>query len=170
MVFLILLDHTKIWLSIVTALTFSYFRDLHVVYTILGAITTTLIAKTLKRVIRQPRPSETPTKTKNSNYGMPSTHSSCIMFFASYISLHIFANHLDLPAVLLLLLILLTTALSVVWSRVELGHHTKAQVIAGMLLGCFWGWSWDAGWRIWWSPWLASRDLHEGLNGESLLI
>jgi len=165
---LVLLDHTKTWLAVVTALTFSYFRDFHVLYTILGAIIITIIAKTLKLIIRQPRPSTAPATAKPlvPNYGMPSTHSSSIMYFATYISLHLFAKQLDPSSIFLLLLILGMTSLSVVWSRVELGHHTYSQVIAGMILGCVYALAWDAWWRLYWWPWLVGMGI-EGKIGWS---
>ncbi|CAG8454588.1 4041_t:CDS:2 [Ambispora gerdemannii] len=159
MVFLVVLDHTKIWLSIATALSLNYLRDFHVIYTILGALITTIIAKILKLIIRQPRPNRSLPPTTNgslnssdnkddknplvklNHYGMPSTHSSSIMFFATYIALHLFAKNLDFSATLTILVILVMTALSVVWSRVELGHHTREQVLAGMTdLGGKLGW------------------------------
>jgi dolichyldiphosphatase len=95
---------------------------------------------------------------------MPSTHSSSISFFGVYLSLCIarlkphprFLPHLlsrrgdsndfSLPIRALLTAAVLYGAVSVMWSRVRLGHHTPAQVIGGASVGgslaciCFWVW------------------------------
>lgn len=107
------------------------------------------IAKILKRFIRQPRPELSHKKT----YGMPSTHSSSISFFGVYLSLCIaflkphprFLPHLlsrtedsqDLSPLARLVLTssVLYGTVSVMWSRVRLTYHTRAQVIAGAAVG-----------------------------------
>ena len=119
-----------------------------------------LIAKVLKRFIRQPRPELSVKKT----YGMPSTHSSSIAFFGVYLSLCIARlkpHPRFLPNLLsrrgdsedfaplvrgILTAGVLYGAISVMWSRVRLTYHTSAQVVAGASVGgiialaCFWLW------------------------------
>lgn len=94
------------------------------------AIFTTLVAKVLKRIIKQPRPDST---TRKTTYGMPSSHSSAISYFAVYLQCVVSTrahSALTIGAVCLLVF-----SLAVIWSRVQLGHHTQGQVIAGTLLG-----------------------------------
>lgn len=100
------------------------------VYFTMCAIFTTLVAKVLKRLIKQPRPDST---TRKTTYGMPSSHSTAISYFAMYLQCVVFnQDSLLLTAGSVLLFIF---SLAVIWSRVQLGHHTQAQVIAGTCLG-----------------------------------
>jgi len=77
------------------------------------------------------------------------------MYFAVYISLYLASSTPTLTVPLTLFItILLIAALSVVWSRVELGHHTRGQVIAGTIFGCLCARQWHS---LWWEyalPWL----------------
>jgi len=177
MLLLTLLDHTRTWMAIVASLVFGYFGDVKVVYTVAGAIVTTIIAKTLKVIIRQPRPDSIPSpptspekRREKVTYGMPSTHSSSIIFFATYITLQLFSSSLPQLAILFLSAAVIVTALSVVWSRVELGHHTRGQVIAGMVLGLLCGLGWDAWWWRWWKPWLVGMKLDGRFGWKELEI
>ncbi|SCV70605.1 BQ2448_3367 [Microbotryum intermedium] len=128
-----------------------------------------LTAKILKRFIRQPRPDRA--LRYETTYGMPSTHSSSIAYFGTYLTLaslslpfhsrisslvplypHIIKfdsgkvvsgeNLIRLSLASLFVL----SASSVCWSRIRLGHHTKAQVIVGASLGacvaCAWFMLW----------------------------
>ncbi|KAI8970022.1 hypothetical protein BDF20DRAFT_838425 [Mycotypha africana] len=128
-----------------------YSRSLHVVYFTICAILATVVAKILKSIIRQPRPipkllkhngKVIKAKVKKS-YGMPSSHSTAISFFAAYIHcLIIYELHRNKTATLssraseyCALTLFHCFACGVIWSRVRLEHHTRAQVIAGTLLG-----------------------------------
>ncbi|CAG8549479.1 10549_t:CDS:2 [Paraglomus occultum] len=129
------LDKINLWLSILATCALAYFRDAHVSFAILGAVTTSIIVRILKRIIRQPRP-KTALKPRTT-YGMPSTHSASTMYFAVYTSLYLASSVPTLTVFrTLFITILLGVALFIVWSRVELGHHTGAQVIAGTIAGC----------------------------------
>ena len=115
-------------------------------------------AKLMKLLLQQPRPVGATKFDKT--YGMPSTHSCSIAFFAVYLSLCLLLLPLHPRLVSLfakfasnnptttllderkiqairvgLATILVTTAGAVCWSRVKLGHHTSAQVLAGIALG-----------------------------------
>ncbi|CAG8630101.1 1262_t:CDS:1 [Cetraspora pellucida] len=118
----------------------------------------------MKRTIRQPRP--TNSKQQKTSFGMPSSHSTTIIYFAtfislqlhtislheffSFISIHITQTFINTLIKLTLSSIVSLTALSVVWSRVALGYHTRNQVIVGMVLGFWLGIIWD---RWWWRYW-----------------
>ncbi|CAG8587981.1 313_t:CDS:1, partial [Cetraspora pellucida] len=118
----------------------------------------------MKRTIRQPRP--TNSKQQKKSFGMPSSHSTVIIYFATFISLQlhtislheffsfisIYTTQTSINTLIKLTLssIVSLTALSVVWSRVALGYHTRNQVIVGMVLGFCLGIIWD---RWWWSYW-----------------
>ncbi|KAB5590613.1 hypothetical protein CTheo_5956 [Ceratobasidium theobromae] len=114
-------------------------RAAGIAYFGLGVIVVCLLAKKLKRVIRQPRP----VGTNKVTYGMPSTHSAAITFYAVYIILA--ANLLPIhpawhfpssPYVRVIpSVISLPWAIGVSLSRVGLHHHTMSQVGAGCLLG-----------------------------------
>lgn len=126
-------------------------------------------AKILKKFIKQPRP--VGARKYEKTYGMPSTHSSSISFFGTYLSLsslllplhprvtsllpfydtvfaplgpgaveasfwRSFLSHWgERMTRIALAVFFLAGAGSVCWSRVRLGHHTRAQVIAGISLG-----------------------------------
>ncbi|KAJ3103864.1 hypothetical protein HDU97_009783 [Phlyctochytrium planicorne] len=139
------------------ALSILYTRSFTSVYCASGAVVCTLIAKVLKRVIKQSRP-----KTKHralnvsiakkyviskvvseeKQYGMPSSHSAAITFFSSFISGLIYESNLASPIKILSTIIVNIIAFTVGWSRIFMGHHTWAQVLAGVALGSSFGLTW----------------------------
>ncbi|CAH1763210.1 5710_t:CDS:2 [Entrophospora sp. SA101] len=127
-IFLHFLDKTRTWLAILAGIVLGYFRDFHTIYTIAGGTFVTIITNILKLIFRQPRPYKDKYGTKTSlitskeklDYGMPSSHSSITIFFATFITLQL----------------------------VIIGHHTKSQVIVGMLLGLICGILWN---NLWWN-------------------
>lgn len=146
------LNQTQTLVTLATAFAILQLRTTHSVFFALGATAAALIAKALKHIIKQPRPDSTTKLT----YGMPSTHSASIGFMGTYLVL---SSLLLLPHPRLKLhrvaigsfeepsswtlahrtascLLFGTLAYSVWWSRVKLGHHTTAQVVAGGMLGC----------------------------------
>ncbi|KAL1935765.1 hypothetical protein VTP01DRAFT_4905 [Rhizomucor pusillus] len=138
---LAVLAQTRILVSTATFLFILYLRSLHVVYFTVGAVWTAIVAKVLKRIIRQHRP----VATKKS-YGMPSSHSQVIAFFTIYLHCILTAQARTLLNTALFLIIHIF-GLSVVWSRVRLGHHTKSQVAVGILIGALIGYLWYIGWK-----------------------
>ncbi|CAO3668379.1 unnamed protein product [Rhizopus stolonifer] len=125
-----------------------YFRSFHLIYFTCGAIFTTIEAKILKHIIKQPRPDSNRLRNKTT-YGMPSSHSQAISFFATYFQqVALFLSPKSMfgipPNVFALLLDLFS--FSVIWSRVYLGHHTKSQVFVGTALGIVSALGW---FRLW---------------------
>lgn len=119
-----------------TFFTIIYLRSIHMVYFTASAIAATLVAKVLKNMIKQPRPLPSNKKKTKKSYGMPSSHSTAISFFTSYLTCVVLVTP-TIPYKYLLLIVFHCFSLSVIWSRVRLQHHTRAQVVAGTLLGIF---------------------------------
>ncbi|KAJ3387748.1 regulator of (H+)-ATPase in vacuolar membrane [Entophlyctis sp. JEL0112] len=126
----------------------------------LGAILVVILAKVLKRVLRQPRPINSKNKdrsnsrngsndTKNANaafddYGMPSSHATTIVYMAVYLVMWIFdSDEIDGWWQAVLSVLVVSVSACVGMSRVALGHHTAAQVAVGAVVGSLFG----AGWR-----------------------
>ncbi|CAE6445601.1 hypothetical protein RSOLAG22IIIB_09391 [Rhizoctonia solani] len=132
-------------------------RAAGIAYFGLGVIVVCMLAKKLKRMIRQPRPVGTDKVT----YGMPSTHSAAITFYAVYIILA--ANLLPIhpawhfptsPYVRVIpSVISIPWATGVSLSRVGLHHHTMSQVGAGCLLGAITAAVWFKLWIMGLNQW-----------------
>ncbi|KXN82101.1 Dolichyldiphosphatase 1, partial [Leucoagaricus sp. SymC.cos] len=126
-----------------TAAFLLYTRSAGVAYFVVGAVTCSVTVKLVKRAIRQPRPPPSLAGRKmKASYGMPSTHSATITFFAAYIllacqNLPIHRTLPQSPAATRLIppLIAIPWALAIMMSRVWLGYHTWAQVTAGSAYG-----------------------------------
>ncbi|KAL7334941.1 hypothetical protein PS15p_200493 [Mucor circinelloides] len=131
-----ILSHTREIVITCTFFTIIYLRSTHMVYFTASAIAATLVAKILKNIIKQPRPLPSNEKKSKKSYGMPSSHSTAISFFTSYLTCVVLVTP-TIPYKYLLLIVFHCFSLSVVWSRVRLQHHTRAQVVAGTLLGAF---------------------------------
>jgi dolichyldiphosphatase len=88
---------------------------------------------------------------------MPSSHSAIIIYFVTFASLQL-SNITTLSPLIKLLysLMFYVIALLILWSRVELGHHTTSQVLMGMLLGTTLAIFWN---NLWVNHWI--RSLHE---------
>ncbi|MBW0512789.1 hypothetical protein O181_052504 [Austropuccinia psidii MF-1] len=80
---LVCLKETHIIVTLITAISIIFLRSVHSLWFGIGTLIATGTAKLLKKYIRQPRPNESNRQT----YGMPSTHSSSISFFAVYLFL-----------------------------------------------------------------------------------
>ncbi|KAI0649910.1 phosphatidic acid phosphatase type 2/haloperoxidase, partial [Trametes meyenii] len=146
--------------AIVTTLTaafLAYTRSVGVAYFVAGAVLCSITVKILKRCVRQPRPVIVDGRRKKT-YGMPSTHSAVITFFAAYITLACMRLpiHPSLPASPALSralppLVVIPLASTIAVSRIWLGHHTWPQVVAGCAYGLLcapvWFWLWTSGWN-----------------------
>lgn len=107
-------------------------------------------AKALKKLIRGPRPppppdsSASPVRPKKT-YGMPSTHSTALTFYAAYM----LPSLSSLPLPYLSGLGIVGYWAAGLWSRKELGYHTWEQIVAGALTGGVLTFIWRGIWNNW---------------------
>ncbi|KAF8965185.1 phosphatidic acid phosphatase type 2/haloperoxidase [Flammula alnicola] len=146
---------TNITVTALAAAFILYTKSAGVFYFTAGATVCSLSVKIVKRFVRQPRPPHIPGRKIKVSYGMPSTHSATISFFAVsvllaciYLPIHpslrpgpawrVFPPFFALP-----------WAVAVMMSRVWLGHHTWPQVFAGasygVALASIWFGMWTGG-------------------------
>ncbi|KAK0503245.1 hypothetical protein EDD18DRAFT_1137057 [Armillaria luteobubalina] len=146
------LDNTNEIVTTLTACSILYTWSPGVIYFASGAVSCSLSVKLIKRAIRQPRPPPTTGARKKVTYGMPSTHSATITFFAEYTSLACayLPVHPSLPSSwitrILPPIIVLPWAAMIVMSRIWLGHHTLPQVVAGCSYGIIFSYTWYLMW------------------------
>ncbi|KAK6511556.1 hypothetical protein TWF481_000471 [Arthrobotrys musiformis] len=126
-------------MAIYAVLIFSH-RELEIILAFAGQLGNEAINYVLKRVIKEARP----TNLKGKGYGMPSSHTQFMFFFATYISLWIAVRNKFLPKPVksLLLLSLPALAVGVAWARVYLHYHTVKQVLVGSGAGVVIGLGW----------------------------
>ncbi|KAI0657504.1 PAP2-domain-containing protein [Cubamyces menziesii] len=140
------LDKTNAIVTTLTACVLLYTRAAGVAYFTAGAVLCSITVKILKRCLRQPRPDVTVVvngrRKKKKTYGMPSTHSAVITYFATYISLACayLPVHPSFPASPMLSrvlppLLVVPLAITIAASRIWLGHHTWPQVAVGVTYG-----------------------------------
>ncbi|KAI5476007.1 dolichyldiphosphatase [Pseudohyphozyma bogoriensis] len=154
-----LLQNTQFVVTSLTILALLRIRSAHSLWFGAGTLVAAFTAKFLKLFIKQPRP--VGAKKYERTYGMPSTHSSSIAFFGAYLALstallplHPRIASLNPAQEQIMSLVddqvgavlakttrgviaawWVIAAGTVCWSRVKLGHHTPAQVLAGASLG-----------------------------------
>ncbi|RPD61635.1 PAP2-domain-containing protein [Lentinus tigrinus ALCF2SS1-7] len=131
------LDKTNAIVTTLTGCFVLYTGSAGAAYFATGAVLCSVTVKILKRFVRQPRPVIVNGRRKKT-YGMPSTHSAVITYFATYISLACLylPMHPSLPASRVLPVFLaLPLATTIAVSRIWLGHHTWPQVGAGCVYG-----------------------------------
>jgi dolichyldiphosphatase len=117
-------------------------RNLKTFYYFVGLLLNEAINFSLKRVIREPRPSDL---LGDGTFGMPSSHSQLAWYFVTFAIIHVYIYNAPLKlAGLENLLIpgLTIMAGGISYSRVYLHYHTLEQVIVGALVGVFVGWIW----------------------------
>jgi len=142
-----------------TALVLLYTRSVGVGYFCAGAMACMVSVKLIKPILRQARPVQTTPLRQKETYGMPSTHSTAITYFGTYIPLACawLPLHESLPESPLLrpfvALFMILLACTVAGSRILLGHHTVPQVIVGCIYGftfaCIWFGLWTHGLSDW---------------------
>jgi len=143
------LDRINVIVIILTAWAVLFTRSAGVVYCALGAVMCGLGVKVLKKAVRQPRP---PGKSQKVTYGMPSTHSAVMGYYACYILLSCLylPLHPSVPASpalrVTLLVLIAPCSTPILVSRVLLGHHTWLQVAVGTICGM----AFAIGWFIMW--------------------
>ncbi|XP_058129958.1 dolichyldiphosphatase 1-like [Anopheles ziemanni] len=125
-------------------------RDLHTIVFFLGTLVNECFNMILKHWIKEPRPvSRAQIWTE---YGMPSSHSQFMCFFATYVLLFIFIRlhhmnnsnsaRLERLVRLLVLAICWTAAFLVCFGRIYLLYHTLNQVLIGAFVGMVMGVLW----------------------------
>ncbi|OSD01054.1 PAP2-domain-containing protein [Trametes coccinea BRFM310] len=141
---LLALDQTNVIVTTLTACVLLYTRSVGVAYFVVGAVLCSVTVKILKRCFRQPRPVTVIVngRRRKKSYGMPSTHSAVITFFATYITLAsaflpIHPSFPSSPALTRGLppLVVVPLASTIAASRIWLRHHTWPQVAAGCAYG-----------------------------------
>jgi len=142
------LDRTNFTVAGLTAFAILLTRSAGTAYFAAGALACSLSVKVLKHGIRQPRPALGKKKT----YGMPSTHSATITYYATFVPLACIylPLHPSVPAGemarVLVPLIVVPWAALIAMSRVWLRHHTWAQVAVGCAYGVAFASVWFALW------------------------
>lgn len=149
------LDKTSLVMTTLTAFTVLYTRSAGVIYFGAGAVACAASVKGVKQILQQARPAQPTHRRQKQTYGMPSTHSSAIMFYGTYITLA--CTRLPLHASLpqspffcpFVALVTIAWACVVASSRILLGYHTAPQVVVGCIYGftfaCIWFWLWTHG-------------------------
>lgn len=128
------------------------------VFYVTGALATSVMAKTIKTWVHDPRP---PGSAVTKSSGMPSTHSSTVTYMAAYILLYTLRRPTELNALeVCYSLFLAMFPPLVMWSRVALGVHTVKQVAVGGLLGLITA---NGAWQVWNKPTMVS-----GMSGLAL--
>lgn len=125
-------------------------RDLHTITFFLGTLASEALNYFLKHTIQDPRPVTRP--NDYNEFGMPSSHSQFMWFFATYISFFVFIrlhhmnNNTIMESMSKLVIIgsSVALALTVCVSRVYLQYHTLAQVICGSVVGFLFATVWFA--------------------------
>ncbi|CDU24989.1 related to CAX4-required for full levels of dolichol-linked oligosaccharides [Sporisorium scitamineum] len=122
-------------------------RELTFINALIGQLACEGLNWALKRLIKQPRP----TDRLGAGYGMPSSHSQFLGFFAAFFLAHFWLNRPPLvkPRSLInsmrrfehALAMVLIASISVLtcYSRHHLHYHTPLQIIVGLSIGLFFG-------------------------------
>ncbi|KAF9583076.1 Dolichyldiphosphatase 1 [Lunasporangiospora selenospora] len=108
-------------------------RDIKPAIMFAGQLANEVVNQILKRLVRQARP----TDYLGDGYGMPSSHSQFMAYFATYTAILMYRRGLAPGAMMPHVVSGLVTvwALLVVYSRVHLYYHTWQQVVAGTICG-----------------------------------
>ncbi|KAF9360931.1 hypothetical protein BGX34_007409 [Mortierella sp. NVP85] len=108
-------------------------RDLKPLVMLAGQVLSEALNAIMKRVIKQARP----TAYIGDGYGMPSSHSQFMTYFATYSMLLLYRRDVamdDIIPPVVSAIVIIWSAL-VIYSRVHLYYHTWQQVVAGTLCG-----------------------------------
>ncbi|KAJ3073097.1 Dolichyldiphosphatase 1 [Podochytrium sp. JEL0797] len=115
-------------------------RDIYIAVICVGQLIGEVLNLGIKKIIRQPRP----TLILGDGYGMPSSHSQFMAYFATCVVLHLYTKtaYKNPRWKHLITLATISLALMVQYSRVYLHYHTAPQVLLGAQIGCFLGLIW----------------------------
>jgi len=122
-------------------------RDLYTAAFAAGLVLNEAINLVAKHVIKEPRPSKSH-QNLYTEYGMPSSHSQFMWFFATYFALFLLLRLYRNQQIIDDLWKYACAAIGVIcavivcWSRVYLLYHSVSQVVWGALLGCIVGGLW----------------------------
>ncbi|KAL6277727.1 hypothetical protein ACE6H2_021328 [Prunus campanulata] len=125
---------------------FIFRRELQGMFFALGLIISQFVNEFIKTSVQQARPETCALLDMCDSHGWPSSHSQYMFFFAIYFTLMTYKGiglwHTKNKFAVIFLPWAL--ALLTMYSRVYLGYHTVAQVLAGSALGVFLGalWFW----------------------------
>ncbi|KAJ3177282.1 hypothetical protein HDU87_004533 [Geranomyces variabilis] len=116
-------------------------RDLATCLMLLGQLTNEGVNFVAKRIVREARPTE----YLGNGYGMPSSHSQFVAFFAAYVTIYSvkrlkFGHAAWKPLICAGAIIM---AGLVAYSRIRLSYHTSKQVIVGLTVGTLFAFIWD---------------------------
>lgn len=124
-------DWTKWAVVAIMSVIVMYRRDASVVLFAFGSILNSMVGKTLKRVIRQPRPHG----AKKMDHGMPSSHATALSFLSSGAAVNLIKTQGLVSWALVTASMILAGAVVASWWRVSVGYHTTAQVLVGWTVG-----------------------------------
>ncbi|KAG0210573.1 Dolichyldiphosphatase 1 [Mortierella sp. GBA30] len=108
-------------------------RDLKPAVMFAGQLANEIVNQILKRLVKQARPTE----YLGDGYGMPSSHSQFMAYFATYTIVLMYRRGVTPVAIFphaVSAIVIIWSAL-VVYSRVHLYYHTWQQVVAGTICG-----------------------------------
>ncbi|EGE07479.1 dolichyldiphosphatase [Trichophyton equinum CBS 127.97] len=138
-------------------------REVEIIFMLAGQLSCEVLNFGLKRLIKQERPNQ----MNGKGYGMPSSHSQFMGYFAVFFSLFLLVRHtpsasirsgyLSMLECVGLSLLACAGALAVALSRIYLNYHTPQQVMAGAAIGVAYGLAWfgigsflrESGWLGW---------------------
>ncbi|KAK7267641.1 hypothetical protein RIF29_20319 [Crotalaria pallida] len=139
------LGHFLAWVSLIPVFIslggfishFIFRRELQGIFFALGLILSQFINEIIKTSVQQARPATCALLEMCDSHGWPSSHCQYMFFFSTYLTFLLFSRrHLFLHS------LTWSTAFLTMYSRVYLGYHTVAQVLAGTALGVFLGAAW----------------------------
>ncbi|XP_022841814.1 lipid phosphate phosphatase gamma, partial [Olea europaea var. sylvestris] len=146
------LGHFLAWISLVPVFIslggfvshFIFRRELQGMFFALGLLISQFINEIIKTSVQQARPETCALLEMCDSHGWPSSHSQYMFFFAVYFTLLTYYKIGILARKQLWVVGLLVWPLAIftMYSRVYLGYHTVAQVIAGAALGAVLGGGW----------------------------
>ncbi|KAJ2783899.1 hypothetical protein H4R18_001455 [Coemansia javaensis] len=139
--FLAVFGKTREWVLALNFVALVYYHNAPVVFVSLGACLCGVVAKLLKLVIRQERPARK--HGRRQSYGMPSSHSAGMGYYATLIPMLLADCGGGLACTLAATLLLGALGAGGALYRAASGHHTLAQVAAGVVVG------WAVA-RAWW--------------------
>jgi len=150
-------ESTKFLVSGAAAATLALRPDVAVVWCLIGSVVNSALGKMLKKLLNEKRPEG----AAKADPGMPSSHALSLAYLSTYAALALatrgghdggaFVSHFDSVvgrfsknaawpvrawAVVPGCVAFMTAGCFFTWLRVELGYHTKPQVLAGYALGC----------------------------------